>query len=57
MNLSGAEFIQRHIGPNPVDSAKMLAAVGVDSLASLIDKTIPATIRLKKPMDIPAGLS
>jgi glycine dehydrogenase len=57
MNQSGAEFIQRHIGPNPVDSAKMLAAVGVDSLASLIDKTIPATIRLKKPMDIPAGLS
>ncbi len=57
MNQSGAEFIQRHIGPNPVDSAKMLAAVGVDSLAALIDKTVPANIRSKKPMAIPEGLT
>ena len=57
MNQSGAEFIQRHIGPNPVDSAKMLKAVGVDSLAALIDKIVPATIRLTKPMEIPAGLT
>ena len=57
MNQSGAEFIQRHIGPNPVDSAKMLKAVGVDSLAALIDKIVPATIRLTKPMEIPEGLT
>ena len=57
MNQSGAEFIQRHIGPNPVDSAKMLKAVGVDSLAALIDKIVPATIRLTKPMKIPEGLT
>ena len=57
MNQSGAEFIQRHIGPNPVDSAKMLKAVGVDSLAALIDKIVPANIRLTKPMEIPEGLT
>ena len=57
MNQSGAEFIQRHIGPNPVDSAKMLKAVGVDNLAALIDKIVPANIRLTKPMEIPEGLT
>ena len=57
MNQSGAEFIQRHIGPNPVDSAKMLKAVGVDTLAALIDKIVPANIRLTKPMEIPEGLT
>lgn len=57
MNQSGAEFIQRHIGPNAADTAKMLQTIGVDSLATLVDKTIPANIRLKKPMDIPEGLS
>lgn len=57
MNQNGAEFIQRHIGPNPVDSAKMLKAVGVDTLAALIDKIVPANIRLTKPMDIPEGLT
>ena len=57
MNQNGAEFIQRHIGPNPVDSAKMLKAVGVDTLAALIDKIVPANIRLKKPMEIPEGLT
>ena len=57
MNQNGAEFIQRHIGPNPVDSAKMLKAVGVDTLAALIDKIVPANIRLTKPMEIPEGLT
>jgi glycine dehydrogenase len=57
MNQSGAEFIQRHIGPNPVDSAKMLKAVGVDNLAALIDKIVPANIRSTKPMEIPEGLT
>jgi glycine dehydrogenase len=57
MNPNGAEFIQRHIGPNPVDSAKMLKAVGVDTLAALIDKIVPANIRLTKPMEIPEGLT
>lgn len=57
MNNSEAEFIQRHIGPNEAETSKMLTAIGVKSLEELIDKTVPASIRLKKPMNIPQGLS
>ena len=57
MSNSGAEFIQRHIGPNASETNKMLAVIGAPSLDVLIEKTIPASIRLKKPMNIPAGLS
>jgi glycine dehydrogenase len=57
MNNSGAEFIQRHIGPNATDTNKMLEVIGATSLEVLIEKTIPASIRLKKPMNIPTGLS
>jgi glycine dehydrogenase len=57
MNNSGAEFIQRHIGPNATDTNKMLSIIGAPSLEVLIEKTIPASIRLKKPMNIPAGLT
>lgn len=35
----------------------MLATVGVSSLEQLIDETIPAAIRLKKPLNVGAGLS
>lgn len=57
LNTSGAEFIKRHIGPNKTDAQAMLATIGVKTLDELIDKTIPSTIRLKKPMNIPEGLS
>ncbi len=57
MNKSEAEFIQRHIGPNEADTTTMLAAVGVKSIDELIEKTVPASIRLKKPMNIPEGLT
>lgn len=57
MNNSGAEFIQRHIGPNASETNQMLKAIGAPSLEVLIEKTIPASIRLKKPMNIPTGLS
>ncbi len=57
MNNSGAEFIQRHIGPNATETNKMLSLIGAPSLEVLIEKTIPDSIRLKKPMNIPAGLT
>ncbi len=43
-------FARRHIGPQPGDLAAMLNTVGCDSLASLIDRTVPAAIRLARPM-------
>lgn len=50
-------FINRHNGPGPADTIKMLKALGVDSLDQLIDETIPQSIRLKKNLDLPAGLN
>ena len=56
-STEGAEFIKRHIGPNDMDTQKMLECIGVGSLNELIEKTVPNNIRLQKPMNIPAGLS
>lgn len=50
-------FQDRHIGPNAVETAEMLAAIGVDSLETLIEQTIPAAIRSSKPLEMPAALS
>jgi glycine dehydrogenase len=50
-------FVQRHIGPGPEDTAEMLKRLNVKTLDDLIGQTIPASIRLKKPLDLPAPLS
>jgi glycine dehydrogenase len=47
----------RHIGINETDEEKMLRKIGVDSLDELINKTIPADIRLKKPLELPQTLT
>ena len=43
----------RHIGVNKADAEVMLRKIGVGSLDELIDKTIPANIRLKEPLALP----
>jgi glycine dehydrogenase len=43
------EFAARHIGPNDEETASMLKTVGLHSLDELIDKTIPASIRMNLP--------
>jgi glycine dehydrogenase len=50
-------FVARHIGPDDRDIAEMLRVVGQDSLEGLIDQTIPATIRLRRMLAMPAALS
>ncbi len=45
-------FIHRHIGPNPDEAAAMLAALGLDSLDALIAETVPAGIRLDRPLPL-----
>ncbi|MDP1734183.1 MAG: aminomethyl-transferring glycine dehydrogenase [Sulfuritalea sp.] len=52
----GDEFIGRHIGPNEHVIAGMLAAIGTASLSTLIGETVPATIRLQRPLDLPAPM-
>ncbi|MCQ2271691.1 MAG: aminomethyl-transferring glycine dehydrogenase [Bacteroidales bacterium] len=51
------EFIRRHNGPSEAETAKMLATIGVKSMDELIEKTVPAAIRLKEPLALPDGLS
>ncbi len=46
-------FPRRHVGPHAEDIAAMLSIIGVDSLEALIDATIPASIRLQHPLDLP----
>ena len=47
----------RHIGINEQDTAVMLRKIGVDSLDELINKTIPANIRLKEPLALASPLT
>ncbi len=50
-------FSARHIGPGGDDTSAMLDEVGAESLDALIDETVPASIRLGEPLDLPPGLS
>ena len=60
MNLfekQSCEFIPRHIGPSEADSKKMLKKIGLRSLDELIDNTVPASIRMSKPLELPSAMS
>ncbi|MBO3270258.1 aminomethyl-transferring glycine dehydrogenase [Hymenobacter defluvii] len=50
-------FVDRHNGPDEAAVTEMLRAIGVESLDQLIDETVPAAIRLQKPLDLPAALT
>ena len=52
-----ASFIPRHIGPTEADVRAMLELLGYDSLDALIDATVPAGIRLRRPLAIHAPMS
>src|SRR3954452_19393789 len=45
-------FVRRHVGPNGDDIKAMLAELGLDSLDELIEQTIPAAIRMQRPLQI-----
>ena len=50
-------FQRRHIGPSVAEQEKMLATIKADSLAQLIDETVPDNIRLKSPLDLAPAMS
>jgi glycine dehydrogenase len=50
-------FVPRHVGPSDAEIQQMLATVGYATLDELIDATIPAKIRLRRPLAIHAGRS
>ncbi len=48
-------FVRRHLGPQEAEVAAMLDVLGVPSLDALVDETVPASIRLGRPLAL-AGL-
>ena len=50
-------FAQRHIGPNEEEKQQMLDAIGLNSVAALIEETVPEAIRATAPIDLPEGIS
>ena len=50
-------FIHRHIGPDETEQRQMLAVLGMKSLDELVQQTVPETILLKEPLDLPQGLN
>jgi glycine dehydrogenase len=50
-------FLKRHIGPNFAAIQEMLETLGFSNLNELIDRTIPASIRLNRSLKLPIAKS
>jgi glycine dehydrogenase len=56
INLSNAvKFESRHNGPTEAEIAAMLDKIGASSLDELINQTVPKSIQLERPMNLPAA--
>jgi glycine dehydrogenase len=51
------EFLLRHIGPRPADLVEMLRVVRAASLDELVEQTVPAGIRISRPLELPPPLT
>ena len=57
-DLSPADtFSRRHVGPSEPERATMLRALGAPSLDALIEETVPPSIHLRRPLNLPEALS
>ena len=50
-------FVRRHIGPSEKEVHQMLEVLDLDSVDTLMDETIPASIRLERALDLPPALT
>ncbi len=60
MNLfeeQSTDFQRRHNGPDQAATEAMLKVIGAATLDELVSKTVPDTIRMKQPLDIPPAIS
>lgn len=46
------QFIPRHIGPSEGEIARMLKSIGLSSLDELVEKAVPAAIRLNRDLHL-----
>jgi glycine dehydrogenase len=51
------EFVARHVGPSDDEIAAMLAAIGHDSLQTMVDAIVPASIRIGAPLALPPAVN
>lgn len=51
------DFVNRHVGSSQEEQAEMLRKIGADSLKTLVDQTIPASIRLSKDFELPERMN
>lgn len=51
------QFVNRHNGPRKHETDAMLKAINASSVDELINQTVPAGIRLKKPLNIAPAMS
>ena len=52
-NKTDGAFIARHIGPSADERQKMLDAIGVDEVQTLMQSVVPANIHLSGLLDLP----
>ncbi|MEE2668589.1 MAG: aminomethyl-transferring glycine dehydrogenase [Gemmatimonadota bacterium] len=58
LEIDGGDcFGSRHIGPRAPEIQEMLASLGVAGFEELMAQTVPESIRLNKPLDLPDALS
>jgi glycine dehydrogenase len=50
------QFVNRHNGSNVQEIQAMLNKINAPSLDALIDQTVPASIRLKSPLNLPEAM-
>jgi glycine dehydrogenase len=48
-------FPRRHLGPDAKEISEMLEVVGFSSLDALIDAAVPESLRVRRPLNIPAA--
>ena len=51
------KFVNRHIGPRESELPQMLKTIEVSSLDELIEKTVPSSILLERPLRLPEAMS
>jgi glycine dehydrogenase len=51
------QFVNRHIGPRKSETGEMCRTIGVDSLEQLIEETVPSSIMLERPLNLPPAMS
>jgi glycine dehydrogenase len=50
-------FVDRHLGPRSSEVQEMLSVLGLASLDDLVDKAVPQSIQLQRPLQIEPGRS